>query len=84
VLEDALDIPLLHIADATANILLEQGIKRVGLLGTAFTMEQEFYKGRLEQNFGLEVITPVKEDRELVHKVIYNELCLGAGVSTNN
>ena len=70
-------IPLLHIADATAKNLVDQGIKKVGLLGTAFTMEQDFYKGRLENNYGLQVITPNKEDRDIVHQVIYDELCLG-------
>lgn len=73
----AIQIPLLHIADATAQALLEQGIKKVGLLGTAFTMEQDFYKGRLIEAFGLEVITPKEADREIVHSVIYEELCKG-------
>jgi aspartate racemase len=74
---DAVSIPLLHIADATAKAVVVQGIKRIGLLGTGFTMEHEFYKGRLEQNFGLEVLTPPKTDREIVHDIIYNELCAG-------
>lgn len=76
-IEEALGIPLLHIADATAEVLCKKGIERVGLLGTAFTMEQEFYKGRLEEKYGLEVLVPPKEDRELVHQIIYEELCLG-------
>jgi len=76
-IESSLNIPLLHIADATAEELIKEGIKTVGLLGTAFTMEEEFYKGRLEKKYGLEVITPNKKDREIVHKIIYNELCLG-------
>lgn len=76
-IEEVLGIPLLHIADATAEVLCKKGIERVGLLGTAFTMEQEFYAERLEQKYGLEVLIPPKEDRELVHKVIYDELCLG-------
>jgi aspartate racemase len=75
-IEQAVTIPLLHIADATAKQLIKEGIQKVGLLGTAFTMEQAFYKERLEQ-FGLEVVIPDAEDRALVHKVIYNELCLG-------
>lgn len=75
--EVALDIPLLHIADATAEKLVADGIRRVGLLGTAFTMEQDFYKGRLEERFGLDVLVPGDEDRALVHRVIYDELCLG-------
>jgi len=73
----AIDIPVLHIADATAEVLLQKGIKRVGLLGTAFTMEQDFYKDRLSDKYGLDVLAPGKEDRELVHRVIYRELCLG-------
>ncbi|MGG1555127.1 aspartate/glutamate racemase family protein [Paenibacillus ferrarius] len=75
--EEALTIPLLHIADATAAEIVKNGIKRVALLGTAFTMEQEFYKGRLTEKFGLEVIVPDKEERKLVHDIIYQELCLG-------
>lgn len=72
-----LNIPLLHIADATAQTLQAQGITKVGLLGTRFTMEQAFYKQRLTQNFGIEVVVPVQEDRDTVHEIIYNELCLG-------
>ncbi|WP_317932749.1 aspartate/glutamate racemase family protein [Halioxenophilus sp. WMMB6] len=76
-IQAAIDIPLLHIADATAAVLVEQGVKTVGLLGTAFTMEQEFYKGRLTDHFGLQVLVPNEDDRQLVHQVIYQELCLG-------
>lgn len=76
-IEEALDIPLLHIADATAETLVESNIKTVGLLGTVFTMEQSFYKERLINNFGLNVCTPNKEDREIIHNTIYKELCLG-------
>jgi aspartate racemase len=72
----AIGIPLLHIADATATRVMASGVRRVGLLGTRFTMEQQFYKGRLEQS-GLEVLVPREEDRALVHRVIYEELCLG-------
>jgi len=75
--EAAIQIPLLHIADATAEILITEGIKSVGLLGTAFTMEQEFFKGRLTNNYGLKVLVPDENDRDFVHKVIYQELCLG-------
>ncbi|RUM34843.1 MAG: aspartate racemase [Desulfobulbus sp.] len=75
--EAAVTIPLLHIADATGNALLSKGIKKVGLLGTAFTMEQDFYRGRLEKKFGLEVIIPEKENRQTVHDIIYQELCQG-------
>tara|TARA_B110000967_G_scaffold106619_1_gene109320 strand:- start:20966 stop:21664 length:699 start_codon:yes stop_codon:yes gene_type:complete len=73
----AVKIPLLHIADATANELLTDGITKVGLLGTAFTMQQEFYKGRLVEEFGIEVITPSADQQQKVHEVIYQELCLG-------
>ncbi|NRF25194.1 aspartate/glutamate racemase family protein [Vibrio coralliilyticus] len=75
--EEAVSIPLLHIADATGQQLVEQGINKVGLLGTAFTMEQSFYKQRLTDKFGIEVIVPNGVQRRLVHDVIYNELCLG-------
>lgn len=77
-IEAAINIPLLHIADATAEVLVNEGIKKVGLLGTAFTMEQDFYKGRLANSYGLEVLVPNAADRAFVHKVIYQELCLGS------
>ncbi|MFG0834302.1 aspartate/glutamate racemase family protein [Aeromonas bivalvium] len=73
----AIDIPLIHIADATARRLQADGVARVGLLGTRFTMEQDFYKGRLETQFGLEVLVPGEAQRERVHRIIYDELCLG-------
>jgi aspartate racemase len=76
-IEAAIDIPLLHIADATAEALQAQGIRRVGLLGTAFTMEQDFYKGRITSRYGIEVLVPEQDARRLVHRVIYDELCLG-------
>jgi aspartate racemase len=76
-IEAAINIPLLHIADATAEVLVKKGVKTVGLLGTAFTMEQDFYKGRLKENYGLTVLVPNEADREIVHTVIYKELCLG-------
>ncbi|HDO1331301.1 TPA: aspartate/glutamate racemase family protein [Aeromonas veronii] len=76
-IEAAIDIPLLHIADATATKLRADGITRVGLLGTRFTMEQEFYKGRLQDRFGLAVLVPDEAGRERVHRIIYDELCLG-------
>ncbi|MBL0545946.1 aspartate/glutamate racemase family protein [Aeromonas jandaei] len=76
-IEVAIDIPLIHIADATARRLQADGIKRVGLLGTRFTMEQDFYKGRLQTHFGLEVLVPAEAERERVHRIIYDELCLG-------
>ncbi|MDV7338393.1 aspartate/glutamate racemase family protein [Terasakiella sp. A23] len=76
-IEEALTIPLLHIADATGQKLKEDGIKRVGLLGTKFTMEQDFYKGYLTQHHGIEVMVPDEAQREWVHQIIYDELCLG-------
>lgn len=71
------NIPLLHIADATAEKIVDSGIKRIGLLGTRFTMEHDFYKGRLINNFDLDVLVPAKADRDIVHRVIYEELVLG-------
>ncbi len=71
------NIPILHIVDAVADKIKEKGFSKVGLLGTKFTMEEEFYKKRLEQKYDIEVIIPDKEDRETIHNVIYNELCLG-------
>ncbi|SIQ41818.1 aspartate racemase [Aeromonas sp. RU39B] len=76
-LEAAVSIPLLHIADATGARLVRDGVRRVGLLGTRFTMEQDFYKGRLSERFALEVVTPDELQRERVHRIIYDELCLG-------
>ena len=73
----AVRIPLLHIADPTAERIKAEGITRVGLLGTAFTMEQDFYKGRLQQRFGLHVLVPGADDRAVVHRVIYDELVQG-------
>jgi aspartate racemase len=76
-IQSCINIPLLHIADATAKSLISEGIKKVALLGTAFTMEEDFYKKRLQERFDLEVIVPKKSQREMIHKIIYNELCLG-------
>jgi aspartate racemase len=73
----AVAIPLLHIADPTAERIKAAGFKRIGLLGTAFTMEQDFYKGRLTAKHGLDVIVPDEEDRRTVHRVIYDELVQG-------
>ncbi len=75
--EAATGLPLVHIADATAAVVLERGLRRVALLGTAYTMEQEFYRGRLEERHGLEVLVPGANDRAMVHDVIYEELCQG-------
>jgi aspartate racemase len=74
---NAVNIPLLHIADPTALAVTQAGLTRVGLLGTRFTMEQDFYRSRLESQHGLTVLTPPQADRDLVHQVIYDELCLG-------
>ena len=73
---DAVRIPLLHLADATAAAIQDAGLRTVGLLGTAFTMEQDFYRDRLRSN-GLTVLVPDADNRALVHSVIYEELCLG-------
>ncbi|MBP2199506.1 aspartate/glutamate racemase family protein [Pantoea cypripedii] len=73
----AVQIPLLHIADATAQRIRQAGVKRVGLLATAFTMEQDFYKGRLQQEYGIDVLVPAAAQRKVVHDIIYQELCLG-------
>ncbi|AHI31118.1 MULTISPECIES: aspartate/glutamate racemase family protein [Marinobacter] len=75
-IEEAINIPLLHIADATAKVLTQDNIQRVGLLGTRFTMEQAFYRERLEAA-GIEVVTPDAPQRAEVHRVIYEELCQG-------
>jgi aspartate racemase len=73
----AIDMPLLHIADPTAEKIRSAGLHKVGLLGTAFTMEQDFYKGRLEKRFGLDVLVPEADDRRVVHDIIYKELVAG-------
>jgi len=76
-IEAALRVPFLHIADPTAQAVKQAGIGRIGLLGTRFTMEEDFYRGRLIQRHGLDVIVPDPAERETVHRVIYDELCLG-------
>ena len=73
----AIGIPLLHIADATAQAISEAGQRRVGLLGTKFTMEQPFYADRMRERFGIETATPAPAARQFVHDVIYGELCHG-------
>jgi aspartate racemase len=78
--QKSISIPLLHIADATAEAIQAQGLQRVGLLGTRFTMEQDFYRGRLAEKYGLDVLLPDRADREIVHRVIYDELVLGKTV----
>ncbi len=76
-IEAAVRIPLLHIADPTADAIKNCGYSAVGLLGTRFTMEQAFYKERLQERHGLKVLVPALRDREVIHRVIYEELCLG-------
>jgi len=71
------NIPILHIADTIAEKIVKKGLKRIGLLGTRFTMEEDFYKKRLKEKHGIEVVIPDNEEREIIHNVIYNELCLG-------
>jgi amino-acid racemase len=73
----AIDVPFVHIADATAEAVRTAGASRVGLLATAYTMEQDFYVGRLRELHGLEVLVPGRDDRRIVHDVIYHELCVG-------
>jgi aspartate racemase len=72
------NLPFIHIADATAAAIKASGLRRVGLLGTRFTMEEAFYRGRLAEQHGLDVLVPDAADREVVNRVIYDELCLGA------
>ena len=71
------NIPFLHIADATAQIVKNSGIQKIGLLGTRFTMEEDFYKGRLSQKYNLNVSVPNIQEREIIHRVIYDELVVG-------
>jgi aspartate racemase len=75
--QQAVSIPLLHIADATATALKEDGMTHVGLLGTRFTMEQDFYKGRLIEQHGIDVMVPDSTEQTVIHDVIYKELCQG-------
>lgn len=74
---EAVHIPFIHIADATAAAIRSRGLRRIGLLGTRFTMEEDFYRGRLSAQHGLEVLVPEAADRAVLHQVIYDELCLG-------
>lgn len=79
-IEAAVQIPLFHIADPTAQAIKDAGLRKVGLLGTRFTMEQPFYKERLQALHGLDVVVPPPADRDIVHRIIYDELCLGGVV----
>jgi len=76
-IEQNLGIPFLHIADPTGAAIRTKGLKQIGLLATRFTMEEAFYKARLAERFALEVLTPENEERAMIHRVIYEELCLG-------
>ena len=76
-IENNIGIPLLHIADATAEKILDLGIKKAGLLGTKFTMEMDFYKNRLQDNYGINVIIPKEKERNIIHEIIFRELCVG-------
>jgi aspartate racemase len=76
-IQTGISIPFLHIADATAEQICAQGYTSIGLLGTRFTMEEDFYSGRLSEKYALRVLTPPLAAREMIHNVIYNELCLG-------
>ena len=76
-IEASIQIPLIHIADATAEVLIQEGIKTVGLIGTAYTMEQDFYKGRLSDKYGLKVLVPDEGNRKIIHETIYKELIFG-------
>jgi len=75
--QEGLRIPLIHIADVTGREIRACGLTRVGLLGTRFTMEQEFYKGKLSSDYGIDVLIPNEEERQAIHAVVYHELCLG-------
>ena len=83
VVEAAVEIPLIHIADATAQKIVAKSLGKIALLGTSFTMEQDFYKSRLTQNFGLDVSVPNQEQRDEIHRVIYEELVQGIIVDSS-
>ena len=76
-IEENISIPIIHIADSTGKALVKDGIKKVALLGTKFTMQEDFYKNRIEEKFSVEVIIPNEEEQDIIHEVIYKELCLG-------
>jgi aspartate racemase len=77
-IQKGIRIPLLHIADVVSREITARGLTRIGLLGTRFTMEQEFYKGKLARDFGIDVLIPDEAERQAIHGILYNELCLGA------
>ncbi|MGA2363269.1 MAG: aspartate/glutamate racemase family protein [Candidatus Aminicenantales bacterium] len=76
-IQKGIHIPLIHIADVTGRAITARGLRRVGLLGTRFTMEQDFYKGKLTSDYGIDVLIPDEEERQAIHAIVYNELCLG-------
>ena len=76
-IQNNINIPLLHLVDTTADKIKQNRLRKVGLLGTNFTMKEDFYKGRLMNKYGLDVIIPNENDRQIIHQVIYQELCLG-------
>ena len=76
-IQNNINIPLLHIVDVTAEKIIEKGLSKLGLLGTEFTMEEDFYKKRLKERYNLDVIIPSDNDRKIIDNIIYNELCLG-------
>ena len=75
--QNAIQVPLLHIADAAAEMVKEKNLKKVGLLGTRYTMEQDFYKARIKEKYNIDVIIPDLDERKIIHNIIFNELCLG-------
>ena len=81
--QQSIQIPLLHIVDAVADQIIQQKHRRIGLLGTMFTMEEAFYKDRLANRYKLEVLIPEKNDRQIVHQVIYNELVSGKTLTSS-
>jgi aspartate racemase len=76
-LQESVPIPLLHIADAAGSAIQKRGLQRVGLLGTKFTMEEDFLKSRLRRQYGLEILIPGETERDAIHRILYRELCLG-------
>ncbi|HXQ06366.1 MAG TPA: aspartate/glutamate racemase family protein [Bradyrhizobium sp.] len=82
-IEASTSVPLLHIADATAEKIRAVGKRKPAILATRFTMEQEFYTGRLREKYGLDVVVPDETDRALVHQIIYDELCVGRVVEAS-
>jgi len=81
--QKSVSVPILHITDATAEDIKKKGLGKVGLLGTRFTMEQDFYKGRLKDKHNIDVIVPDKGDMQIIHDVIFNELCMGKIINTS-